>query len=166
MPRFSIIILMAASLAVSSCVSIPDGPSVMVLPGSTLSFQQFRNDDAVCQLYAKAQVGGVTPKQASVESGLTSAVVGTALGAAVGAAIDGGSGAAIGAGSGLAGGTIVGTGAASSSAYEAQQRYDIAYIQCMYAKGHQVPVSGSFSTQPAASTIPPPPPGSPPPPPK
>ena len=24
----------------------------------------------------------------------------------------------------------------------AQRRYDIAYIQCMYAKGHQVPVPG------------------------
>ncbi len=26
-----------------------------------------------------------------------------------------------------------------------QLRYDIAYIQCMYAKGHQVPVYGQFT---------------------
>ncbi|MGR9013662.1 MAG: hypothetical protein ACU83U_08460 [Gammaproteobacteria bacterium] len=27
---------------------------------------------------------------------------------------------------------------------EGQQSYDIGYIQCMYSKGHQVPVSGEF----------------------
>lgn len=33
-----------------------------------------------------------------------------------------------------------------------QQRYDFAYIQCMYAKGHRVPVSGNFedSKRPAS----------------
>jgi hypothetical protein len=56
--------------------------------------------------------------------------------------------------------------------YEVQQRFDVAYIQCMYAKGHQVPVLGQFSapSTPRAVTppshIPPPPPGLPPPPPK
>jgi outer membrane lipoprotein SlyB len=148
---------------------MPNGPSVMVLPGTGLPFEQFRNDDAVCQQYASFQVGGTTANQAGVDSGVTSAAVGTALGAATGAAIGGGRGAAIGAGTGLAAGSLVGTGAASSSMYEVQQRYDTAYIQCMYAKGHQVPVSGQFSgaiTQqavPPASHIPPPPPGSTPP---
>jgi hypothetical protein len=141
----------------------------MVLPGTGLPFEQFRNDDAVCQQYASFQVGGTTANQAGVDSGVTSAAVGTALGAATGAAIGGGRGAAIGAGTGLAAGSLVGTGAASSSMYEVQQRYDTAYIQCMYAKGHQVPVSGQFSgaipqqAVPPASHIPPPPPGSTPP---
>jgi DNA/RNA endonuclease G (NUC1) len=55
--------------------------------------------------------------------------------------------------------------------YETQQYYDNAYIQCMYAKGHQVPVSGQFpnttpqQSAPSSSNIPPPPPGLPPPPP-
>jgi hypothetical protein len=144
----------------------------MVLPGAGLSFEQFRNDDAVCQQYAFSQVGGTTANQAAMNSGVTSAAVGTGLGAAAGAAIGGGSGAAIGAGSGLVAGSMVGTGAASSSMYEVQQRFDVAYIQCMYAKGHQVPVSGQFSgevphhTVAPTSHIPPPPPGSPPPPPK
>ena len=159
-------------LAMTGCATLPDGPSVLVLPGTGISFEQFRNDNAVCQQYALFQVGGTTPSQASVNSGITSAAVGTALGAAAGAAIGGtGSGAAIGAGTGLVGGSIVGTGSASSSLYETQERFDFAYIQCMYAKGHQVPVSGQFSgatmQQPAASSanIPPPPPGVPPPPP-
>lgn len=170
MSRFSIVFSVMFILAAAGCVSLPTGPSVMVLPGSGVSFEQFRNDDAVCQQYASFQVGGTTANQAAVNSGVTSAAVGTALGAAAGAAIGGGSGAAIGAGSGLVGGSLVGTGAAGSSMYATQDRYDVAYIQCMYAKGHQVPVSGQFSTEPprqaappASSHIPPPPPGSPPP---
>jgi len=168
MPRFSIVFAATVILAITGCAGMPNGPGVMVLPGTGLSFEQFRNDDASCQQFAFSQVGGTTANQAGMTSGITSAIVGTALGAAVGAAFGGGSGAAIGAGSGLLAGSIVGTGVASSSMYADQQRYDAAYIQCMYAKGHQVPVSGQFSggsphqaaTPPA--NIPPPPPGSPP----
>jgi len=186
MSRFYKILLATVMLTVGGCVTMPAGPGVMVLPGSGFSFEQFRNDDAVCQQFASYQIGGTTANQAAVNSGVTSAAVGTALGAAAGAAIGGGSGAAIGAGSGLLGGSLVGAGTAGSSMYETQQRYDTAYIQCMYAKGHQVPVSGQFTgaapvqaapstssifpPPPPASTssghIPPPPPGLPPAPPK
>ncbi len=166
MSRFFKVFFCIAILAMSGCASLPNGPGVMVLPGSGLSFERFRNDDAVCQQFASFQVGGTTPNQAGVNSGVTSAVVGTALGAAAGAAIGGGQGAAIGAGTGLVAGGLVGTSAANSSMYDVQQRYDTAYIQCMYAKGHQVPVSGQFSGAipqqaiPPAAHIPPPPPGS------
>ncbi len=64
-----------------------------------------------------------------------------------------------------------GTGYVSGSEEEMQERYDVAYIQCMYAKGHRVPVSGPFSdvvphsnVEPSAH-IPLPPEGTPPPPP-
>jgi len=49
-----------------------------------------------------------------------------------------------------------------------QQRYDRAFAQCMYARGHKVPVTGPYSdrSQPAQSAArtppPPPPPGQPP----
>src|SRR5262245_53040538 len=47
-----------------------------------------------------------------------------------------------------------------------QQRYDRAFLQCMYAKGHKVPVSGRFFEEKAKTTArtppPPPPPGEPP----
>jgi hypothetical protein len=170
MLRLSTLFPVAALLFMASCTSLPNGPSVMVLPGTGMSFERFRNDDAVCQQYASFQVGGTSPNQAAVKSGVTSAAVGTALGAAAGAAIGGGHGAAVGAGTGLVGGGLVGTGTASGSIYELQQRFDTAYIQCMYSKGHQVPVSGQFSgsltNQPSApANIPPPPPGTPPPPP-
>ncbi len=37
------------------------------------------------------------------------------------------------------------TAQSSSSSYEDQFHYDIAYIQCMYVKGHQVPVYGQLT---------------------
>lgn len=157
---------------VSGCVSLPTGPSVMVLPGTGLSFEQFVNDEAVCKQYAYVQIGGTTANEASVTSGATTAAAGTAIGAAAGAAIGGGTGAAIGAGAGLATGGVVGAGAADRSYYGTQRAYDNVFIQCMYAKGHRVPVHGQFSDQPAtppvkprAPNIPPPPPGTPPAPP-
>jgi uncharacterized protein YcfJ len=146
----------------------------MVLPGTGISFDRFRNDDYICQQFALAQVGGTTPNQAAISSGVASAAVGTVVGAALGAAIGGGRGAAIGAGSGLVAGSLFGSRSASTSMYELQQRYDIAYIQCMYTKGHQVPVSGQFAgptsqssvvSHPNNANIPPPPAGTPPPPP-
>ncbi|MEQ1638040.1 MAG: hypothetical protein ABL903_15255 [Methylococcales bacterium] len=156
----------------SGCVSLPTGPSVMVLPGSSKSFDQFRYDDRYCRQFATAQLGGETPQQAAVSSGVGSAVVGAGVGAGVGAAIGGGT--AIGAGTGLAAGSLAGAGAANLSGYEAQEYYDTSFIQCMYGLGHRVPVSGQISNESqAASTrvdpnLPPPPPppaGNPPPPP-
>jgi hypothetical protein len=53
--------------------------------------------------------------------------------------------------------------AATDTAGSLQLRYDHAFTQCMYARGHRVPVSGRYSdasrpTQSAARTPPPPPP--------
>lgn len=177
--KIRILLSLILSIMLAACVSLPTGPSIMVLPGSSKSFEQFRYDDYECRRYAYEQVGGVTAGEASTTSGMESAVVGTGLGAAAGAALGGGEGAAIGAGTGLLAGGLTGAGASRSSAYANQYRYDISYIQCMYAKGHRVPVSGKFTTDlpearskpakvsppPAGFTPPPPPPGNPPPPP-
>lgn len=151
-----------------ACTTMPTGPSVMVLPGTGKSFDQFRLDDAECKQFAFDQVGGKTANQAATESGVASAAVGAAVGAVAGAAIGGHRGAGVGAGTGLVVGGLAGTGASQSSAYGTQRRYDIGYQQCMYAKGHHVPVSGRLMTEPrraAAYPPPPPPPGIPPPPP-
>lgn len=162
---------LATLLTLAGCAHMPTGPSVMALPGTGMSFDQFRQDDYMCQQFATGQVGG-TPNQAATDAHVGSAVVGTAIGAAAGAALGGGSGAAIGAGTGLAAGTIVGSGQAHEAGYASQQYYDNAYVQCMYGKGHRVPVSGRFSYESQSSQaapavrIPPPPPGSPPPPPR
>jgi len=174
---------LAALLLLGGCVSLPSGPGVMALPGTGMSFDQFRADDMDCRGFASSQIGGTTPNGAAANSVATSAVVGTAIGALAGAAFGGSSGAAVGAGTGLLVGSATGASAGGYSQYELQRRYDFSYQQCMYAKGHKVPVSSSMesahrpvtrytspppppnASAPAASNIPPPPAGSPPPPP-
>lgn len=156
----------AMTLLVAACTTMPSGPSVMVLPGTGKNFDQFRADDMACRNYALESVGGETASQAATGSGVASAVVGTVLGAAAGAAIDGHEGAAVGAGTGFLIGGLAGTGTAQASGYGMQHRYDTGYVQCMYAKGHQVPVSGRIYRQSRPATyFPPPPAGTPPPPP-
>lgn len=152
-------------LLLTACASVPNGPSAMALPGTGKSFDQFRFDDASCRQYAHEQIGGTTANQAANDSFAKSAVVGTALGAAVGAAADGGRGAGVGAATGLLVGSTIGVGEANASSYGAQRRYDNAYIQCMYAKGHRVPVSGRMMHEQRSTNYPPPPAAYPPPPP-
>jgi hypothetical protein len=164
MPRRAIVSSLAVLLMLGACASVPDGPSRMALPGTGKSFDRFRADDYECRQYASAQIGGTSPDQAAVDSGVRSAALGTAVGAIAGAAIDGHHGAGVGAGVGLLIGALAGSGAAQSSAYSVQRRYDAAYIPCMYAKGHKVPVPQGFtaSAPPAAGAPPyPPPPPSP-----
>lgn len=158
MRRLSIAALLA--LLATGCVTIPSGPSAMALPGTGMGWDRFRFDDYDCRQFASAQVGGTQSGQAAADAGVKSAAVGALVGAAAGAAIDGGHGAAVGAGAGLAMGSLAGTGAASASAYELQQRYDGAYLQCMYAKGHKIPVYGNYAARPPLSgpAYPPPPP--------
>lgn len=164
------------ALLLGACTVMPTGPSVMVLPGAGQPFERFRADDMDCRQYAQYQIGGKTAGDAAKESAVTSAAVGTAVGALAGAAIGGNSkGAAIGAGAGLLMGSATGTDASRASTVGTQRQYDNAYIQCMYAKGHRVPVPGNMSysapvrsqtpVQPQDPSIPPPPPGAPPPPP-
>jgi len=175
------IVPLLATLFLAACATVPAGPSVMVLPGTGKNFEQFQADDAVCRLWA-AQQTGTTPRRAATESTVSGAAIGTAVGAAAGAAIGAAAGspatgAAVGAGVGLLGGTAAGASSAEGSSWSVQRRYDMTYMQCMYAKGNQIPIPGgsrSMYTPPPAATpptasapanIPPPPPGSPPPPP-
>ena len=154
----------------SACAVVPTGPNVMVLPAPGKPFEVFQGDDVVCRQYAQSQVG-LEPAEAANQSAVTSGAVGTVLGAAAGAIIGAGvgnaaAGAAIGAGSGLVLGGASGVQASGASAATLQSRYDMAYVQCMYAKGNQVPgVAVAPSAPSARSTPPPPPPGLPPPPP-
>jgi hypothetical protein len=173
----------AALLLLTGCVTVPTGPSVMVLPGSGKDFTQFQADDANCRQWAMQQTG-TTTKQAATDAAVGSAAVGTVVGAAAGAAIgaaagDPAMGAAVGSGVGLFGGTAAGANRAAGTQWEVQRRYDNAYVQCMYAMGHQVPVPGGIQQSPrpswqrpepppsrnAPQNLPPPPPGNPPPPP-
>lgn len=147
-------------LLLTGCATVPSGPSVMVLPGTGKSFEQFQGDDLVCRQWA-AQQTGITPGQAAAGSTVGGAAVGTVVGAAAGAAIGAAAGSpatgvAVGAGAGMLGGTAVGASRAEAGGYSVQQRYDMTYMQCMYAKGHQIPVARG--SEPAYTSPPPPPP--------
>jgi hypothetical protein len=156
------------AVLLAGCATIPSGPSVMVLPGRGKSFEQFQADDGVCRQWAMQQTG-TTPEQVSGQSAVSGAAIGTVLGAAAGAAIGAaagspGVGAAAGAGAGLLGGTAVGANRAYGAERSVQGRYDMAYMQCMYAKGNQIPVRGATPRYRSASPPPPAPPPPPPPP--
>ena len=189
------IVIAGAVFLASGCASLPSGPSVLALPGTGKSFDEFRLDDDLCRRYASAQVGGVGPNQAVNDSAVRNTALGTVIGAVAGAAIGGNQGAGVGAGTGLLFGSMAGSAAASSGVYGSQRSYDHAYIQCMYGRGQRVPVVGAVrqitpnqpvvTTQTRTATLfvpapggampqppagmlpppPPPPPGMPPPPP-
>jgi hypothetical protein len=111
--------LVLAALVLGGCASAPTGPSVMVLPGTNKSMEQFQTEDARC-------------RQAAAEELLR-----------------------------------------EKGQVSAQKRYDMAYLQCMYAQGNQIPISrpgysSPYGSAPATTTTvnpPPPPSGTPPPPP-
>lgn len=144
-------------LALVGCATLPTGPSVRVLPAPGKSLEQFQVDDTICRQWAE-QRGGKSAQQIADSNTGKSAVVGTVVGAGVGAVLgaaagNAGAGAAIGGGSGLLIGTASGAGAGEAYSNEAQRRYDNAYVQCMYAKGNQVP--GTVQRVPARRTAPP-----------
>ena len=163
-------------LSLTGCLQIPQGPNVMVLPGTGKDFRQFTIDDQLCRQWAAQQIGGGASHAAS-SSAATGAALGTVLGGATGAALGAAAGnpamgAAAGAGVGLFGGSMVGATDAATAHMIMQRRYDIAYAQCMYAEGNQIPVPRGSEPQstwqpPTTGTldVPPPPRGVPPPPP-
>ena len=165
--------LAACALFLGACTVMPTGPTALVMPGRGATMDRFRFDDNQCRQYAYYQIGGVTAQDAANQAAVGSVVVGTAIGALAGAAIGGSQGAAVGAGVGLVGGSAYGTNSAYASGYGTQRQYNNAYIQCMYVKGHSVPVPAGMAYQPRVVNNPPnwgippppPPPGMPPPPP-
>jgi len=140
-------------LGLSACVPAKMGPTVQVMPGTGKSFDAFRADQAACEQYADEQVAA-SRKEANQQA-VGTALIGTALGAGLGAAAGD---AGVGAAAGAAAGTGIAAGNAQGAAQTIQQRYDIAFSQCMYAKGEAVPGYEPPPVAPAPAPEPPPPP--------
>jgi len=113
MTALRVVLLVAISL-LGGCATMPVAPSVMALPGSGTSLEQFAAEDTACRQWAA---------QRTQE---------TAQGAPAGQ---------------------------SYGASLPQSWYDMAYLQCMYAKGNRIP-----GVQTGAPPPPPPPPAVPAPP--
>lgn len=148
----------AASVLVASCAQMPIGPSVAVIPGPYKPFDVFTQDDEMCRGWA-AHAIGIPGNEAAAQAFIASTAAGTALGALVGAAAGGDRGAGSGAAAGAAMGAMAGTGQSAAVAWNAQRRYDIAYSQCMYARGNVVPQYGYHAAAPVTAPPPPPAPG-------
>ena len=129
-------------LILTGSATVPKGPSVAVMPGVGKSFDQFVVDDRTCRAYADQSIG-TNVNEAGANNVVTGAAVGTVVGAAAGALLGGHHGGEGGAGAGLLLGTAVGAGNAGAAEDTTQRRYDIAYEQCMYAKGNQLPQAPS-----------------------
>jgi hypothetical protein len=156
-----------SAIALAGCATPPEGPTVRVMPAPGKPFEVFVADDQYCRSYASQSTGNST--EAANTAAVGSAVAATALGAAAGALIGGNSqGAGVGAGMGLLVGSAAGANQSGARGYGLQRRYDIAYEQCMYAKGNILPgqaIPYNRSPPPPAYLPPPPPAPYPPPPP-
>ncbi len=130
-----------------SCAVTPAGPTAQVLPAQNKPFEIFQQDQSVCTQYAAQQTHGQAQRANVLAIG--GAVLGTVLGAGLGAAVGRGGGAAVGAAGGAALGTGIGSGNTANAAGGIQGQYDNAYIQCMVAKGNQLPPPPTYVMQPA-----------------
>jgi hypothetical protein len=148
MSRSRIVIALLAAVVPAGCATAPMGPSASpmarVLPAPGKSFEEFAMDQGVCKQFASGEVEGGASVANLKQFG--TAAVSTALGAGLGAAARGERGAELGGGLGaLAGGLAAANGSARDQA-SLQARYDVAYTQCMAAKGNLVPAQGQVAS--------------------
>ena len=145
-------------LTLAGCAQMPTGPSVAVMPGPNKPFEVFVADDKLCRDWAVSSSG--SNNNASAQGAAGGAVAGALFGAAVGAMAGGGSSGAAGVGAAFGGvtGAAIGSDQGNRSTYGTQRRYDIAYQQCMYAKGNQIPGTQYAGYRSAPAPVPPAPP--------
>ncbi|MFM6962567.1 MAG: glycine zipper family protein [Polynucleobacter victoriensis] len=132
--------LAMVTILMVGCASTPVGPSLTVMPAPGKPFDVFKNDDKECRDYAQNSLN-TTADEIAAKNTAKTAVIGAALGAVAGAVANGGSSKNVGTGAavGLLGGAAMGATGGNDASKEVQRRYDIAYQQCMYSKGNQVP---------------------------
>jgi uncharacterized protein YcfJ len=140
-------------LVLAGCATAPSGPRVAVMPAPGKPFEIFVEEDQICRNYAQQSIGQ-SRNEAATQNFAGAVAAGTAIGAAAGALGGGRDSAGGGAAAGLVAGSMVGAGESANASRDAQRRYDIAYEQCMYAKGNQLP----GYVAPPRSYYPPPPP--------
>jgi hypothetical protein len=127
------------------------------MPAPGKPFDLFVAEDRECRGWAERSIG-TSPTDNAAQNFVGSAVLGTAIGAAVGGLAGGNRGAGTGAAAGLAVGSLAGSGEAAGASWDAQRRYDIAYQQCMYSKGNQIPGYRHVAPSYPPASYPPPPP--------
>ena len=144
--RAACFITVAAALLAACAPMMPLGPTVAAMPAPNKPFEVFIQDDQSCRNWAGVSIGPGrdAANDQMLASTVTGAVIGAAAGALVGNHHDAGGGAAF----GTLAGASVGTSQSSMSSWSMQRRYDIAYQQCMYAKGNVIPGYNPYPVSP------------------
>ncbi len=156
--RTAALTAISTAVLLAGCATQPLGPTVPVMPAPGKSMDAFRQDESYCEGYADERASGRV-KQANDEE-LRRGVIGAALGAGLGALAGNTKGAVAG---GIIGGVLGGASGSGYDQHRVQRTYDVAYAQCMTARGNDVGMRrhpprrwrGDYPPPP-----PPPPPGS------
>jgi hypothetical protein len=115
----------------------PTGPSVQALPGPRKSFAEFQQDNSLCMASAQRAIGDAQSQLNQQQAAATLATVGVAV--LSNAFVNGGQGTGQAIGGALPQAVADGANAASANAGTLQQRYDVAFGQCMLARNNVVP---------------------------
>jgi hypothetical protein len=128
---------LAAALLAGACATVPAGnaPSVAVLPGGGKDMASFNKDDIACRGDAHARANDNTPLPTAMGLGGRTEVASTRGRLALRDSTDTTTGSVYG-----------GAPAANAGTFTVQQRYDTAYVQCMFSKGHKIPVNEAMSS--------------------
>ena len=131
----------AAAMIAGGCASVPSAnetgsaPSVGVLPGGGKTMAQFNTDDVACRGAAHARATDNTPLPVAMGLGSVEVASSRSRVTLRDRSEDTEST-----------GSIFGNSPAiDPKMLTVQQRYDTAYVQCMYSRGHKIPVNGSVS---------------------
>ena len=130
-------------LPLSACaVPFPTEPTVIILPPSGKTYVKFQGEDTYCRRLGYQQVRYEPEAQSASSNANTTVGVNTVGGAVIGALIGSiggriGAGALVGAGYGLLIGSIAASHQVADSADTLQSRFNIVYVQCMFAYGNR-----------------------------
>lgn len=135
--RFTLWAALAPVLVAAGCSTLPAGsaPTVAVLPGGGKDMAAFNKDDIACRSDAHASAHQSTPLPAAMGLARGEVVASTRGRLALRESTDSTTGSVYG-----------GSPAADAGTFTIQQRYDTAYLQCMYSKGHNIPVNEAMSS--------------------
>ena len=133
--RYTFLFAIAVALVTSACGSLPadNAPTVAVMPGGGKNMAQFNTDDIACRDTARGKASQRTPLP--VAMGLGDRIEVASARSAV----------ALRDNSESTGSVYGGAVAEDSAAFTTQQRFDTAYVGCMYTKGHKIPVGEAMT---------------------
>ena len=128
---------LAPALVCAACSTMSGGsaPTVAVLPGGGKDMAAFNTDDIACRGDAQARASERSPVPAAMGLGRTE-VASSRSRLAIRESTD------------TTTGSVYGGAPAAdaSTAFTLQQRYDTAYVQCMFSKGHKIPMKEQMSS--------------------